>query len=194
MILRNMISCCNPPNACCHTVGSSGTDQTRIRGALESSLDQACAPERALSRTNSSSTSVGKSLAEFGIYAGRVNAFEGLVQGDEKSAHLAKKVVKFKANNSPRRQTGDDLHSLQGPLSQRESETGSVQVAPLASGKKGSRRYSVDDCGIAIAHRTELNAVQVKAGSTLVLNTACGDLFVKSNRSNPCLLLLAEVI
>lgn len=187
---------CNPSCADFRTVGSIGTGRTRMRGASESGLDQARAPEKALSRSNSSSTIVDRNLADFGCSVGSVNSFEGILQADDKAAHFAKKVVKFKANNKPDGQMSDDLHSLQVSLSHDNSKTGStcstcstgsVRVAPVANDKRSGRRYSVDDCGIAIAHRTELNVVQVKSARRHAFfqhRMWCLDaLFVKSNCS-----------
>lgn len=81
----------------------------------------------------------------------------------EDSESLRKKVVKFKAksnHNSPRQAT-EGRDSLLGPFAIDESGAGEVGLRLLANSNKSSRRYSMDDYGVNIAHRAELQTSEV---------------------------------
>lgn len=85
-----------------------------------------------------------------------------LSEGSVVSGSSGKKSVKFRAhssNNSPR-ETDEPRDSLLGPLALDENGAGNVGLL-LGGSKNGGRRYSVDDCGVNIVHRVELNTTQV---------------------------------
>lgn len=150
-------------------VASGGTERILRSGDSDGSLDQAHVPEKTRSRSTMFTKSVGarhddiKNTGRIAHEAIMEPSQEHMVEGVYVSSSPAKKAVKFntQSNSISRHHMDDTGDSTRERSMLAAGGTTSIGVGPPAASKKGSRRYSVDDCGVHVAPRPEPRRSQV---------------------------------
>ena len=152
------------PCAVCFT-DATAVDRVLTRGASEGSIRQSFAHARSTSAASSASLALERVVRdgwlgqdESGATAlrrGSESTLGAVLEDGEASESPRAKIVKF----GPSRSGGGD--PVQSPLA--VGGVGSVKptFGVLTDSKKGGRRYSMDDYGVSIAHRAELQTSQV---------------------------------
>lgn len=157
--------------------GTTGADRVLSRGGSEGSIGQTFAYVRSTSTVASTSLAlegvvpdglVGQDQSGAAILRrGTEHTLGAVLEDREASESPRGKIVKFGPgrSRSRSRSSGGDAIIAHVALDGVDGVDGVEEVKPslgvLADSKKGGRRYSMDDYGVSIAHRVELQTSQV---------------------------------
>lgn len=145
--------------------GAAGADRVLTRGASEGSIRQSLAHVRSTSAVSTASLALERVVRdgwlgqdESGatvLRRGSDSTLGAVLEDGEASESPRAKIVKF----GPSKSSGGDPEIA--PLALDEVGTVKPTLGVLTDSKKGGRRYSMDDYGVSIAHRAELQTSQV---------------------------------